>query len=59
MNNQVTDWFDKRYKPRYNGLYQVTLTAWPWPVFLSWDNATGWENNEFVKWRGIKNGMAT
>lgn len=53
MSEQVTDWFDKRYKPRYNGLYQVMLRAWPWPTFLMWNNDTGWENNDFVKWRGI------
>ena len=58
MKIETTEWFDKRYKPRYNGLYQVMLTAWPWPVYLMWDNTTGWENKEFVKWRGIKDGMA-
>ena len=58
MSDQVTDWFDKRYKPRYNGLYQVTTKHWPWPLFLEYNLETGWSDNNFVKWRGIKNGMA-
>ena len=53
MIESVTDWFDKRYKPRYNGLYQVMLKHWPWPVFLLWANETGWEDTNFIKWRGL------
>lgn len=55
MSEQVTNWFDKRYKPRYTGLYQVMLAHWPWPTLLMWNNKTGWANNDFVKWRGRTN----
>lgn len=50
---QPTGWFDKRYKPRYNGLYQVTLSHWPWPVLVEWKNKSGWEHTDFIKWRGL------
>ena len=55
---KVTEWFDRRYKPRYNGAYEVMLTHWPWPVLLKWNNETGWANNDFIKWRGLNYAVA-
>lgn len=50
----VTDWFSKRYKPRYNGLYEVESTHWPWSFFCEWTKGIGWANNvDVVQWRGL------
>lgn len=51
----TTEWFDRRYQPCREGLYQVMLPAWPWPTFIKWDSKTGWEHKDFVKWRGLLN----
>lgn len=48
-----TDWFDKKIKPTYNGLYEVKTKEWPFPMKVEW-NGKKWVTGEKVKeWRGL------
>jgi hypothetical protein len=48
-----TDWFTKKDKPVYNGLYQVKTKEWPWPMKANW-NGKSWDTPEKVtEWRGL------
>jgi hypothetical protein len=48
-----TEWFTKKNKPSYVGLYQVKTKEWPWPVKAEW-NGKNWNIPETVtEWRGL------
>jgi hypothetical protein len=51
---QKTDWFDRRYKPRHNGLYEVETLYWPWPFLCAWSKKHKWDSTVKIKrWRGL------
>jgi hypothetical protein len=48
-----TEWFTKKDKPVYNGLYQVKTKEWPWPMKVEW-TGKNWVTTETVtEWRGL------
>jgi formylmethanofuran dehydrogenase subunit E len=48
-----TEWFTKKDKPAYVGLYQVKTKEWPWPIKAEW-NGKKWNIAETVtEWRGL------
>ena len=52
-----TDWFPKKIKPVYEGQYEVTTKAWPFPVMCNWNGEkwSRWEGDTIKvdAWRGI------
>jgi len=48
-----TDWFDKKIKPSYNGLYQVKTKEWPFPMKVEWDGKKWISNEKITEWRGL------
>jgi hypothetical protein len=48
-----TEWFNKKDKPSYIGLYEVKTKEWPWPMKVDWDGKKWITNEKVTEWRGL------
>ena len=52
---KLTEWFPVGVNPAHPGMYEVNLTAWPWPLLIKWSTRSGWKKYTayVTQWRGV------
>ena len=60
---EMTEWFDKKIKPSYEGIYEVKTKSWPFPHKAYWkdewrqyfgpDEDIGSDKLKVLEWRGL------